>query len=304
MVQIAHGFVGLGAMGGPIAARIASQFRLAVADRSQARVDAILEIEKSSQGLPDLVADAACVAKARTVFLCLPTPQDTETVIVDLLETPCENRIFIDLGAQPPQFVGRMTQVCAEHGSQYCDSPVFGTPKMAERGQLYFLFSGDEQAAAEFRTLAEGLGYRMRYAGPAGTASSIKLLQNALGTANLNIGAEVLRLCEATGVDTGTFIDVVRECGGIGLSTVFDRFAEDMAGRIDSGEGRLRIAAKDMQAAMVLADSHGVGVPLLKETSHQFDDAVAAGFGDRQFTSIIELAEAPDKSGKDEVKDQ
>ncbi|MGI9368030.1 MAG: NAD(P)-dependent oxidoreductase [Ruegeria sp.] len=304
MVQPAHGFIGLGAMGGPIAARMATQFRLAVADRAQERIDAMLDAEKRDRSSSNLMADAAQVAQAKTVFLCLPTPQVTETVIADLLETACKGRQLIDLGAQPPQFVGRMVEICAQHGALYCDSPVFGTPKMAQRGELYFLFSGDEQAATEFRSLIEGLGYRMRYAGPAGAASSIKLLQNALGTANLNIGAEVLRLCEASGIDTGIFIDVVRECGGIGLSTVFDRFAEDMAARKDSGEGRLRIAAKDMRAALDLAQSDGVKVPLLEETGHQFDDAIAAGLGDRQFTSIIELAADSGRPGKGDAKDQ
>lgn len=303
MAQVAHGFIGLGAMGGPIAARVATKYRLAVADRSQPRIDAILDPENNGQRAPNLIADAKLVAQAKIVFLCLPTPRDTETIIEDLIESPCADRVLIDLGAQPPQFVGRMRKICAEHGTLYCDSPVFGTPKMAQRGELYFLFSGDEKAAANFRTLAEGLGYRMRYAGPAGTASSIKLLQNALGTANLNIGAEVLRLCEASGIDTGIFINVVRECSGIGLSTVFDRFAEDMAARIDSGEGRLRIAAKDMKAAAELADSRSVEVPLLKETSHQYNDAVAAGLGDHQFTSIIELAAVTAKSGKSETEE-
>jgi 3-hydroxyisobutyrate dehydrogenase len=298
----AHAFIGLGAMGGPIAARMATQLKLAVTDISQARIDVVLDSIKLGHGSSNLVQDVALVASARIVFLCLPNLQVTEAVIADLVKTPCEDRIIIDLGAHPPHFVGRMTQMCQQHGALYCDSPVFGTPKMAERGQLYFLFSGDEQTAAEFRMLAEGLDYRMRYAGPVGTASTIKLLQNALGTVNLAIGAEVLRVCEATGIDTSLFIDVVRECGGIGLSTVFDRFAGDMAARTDSGEGRLRIAAKDMQAAMSVAKSNGVGVPLLNEACHQFDDAIAAGFGDRQFTSIIELATDPANSGKSDTK--
>ena len=98
-------------------------------------------------------------------------------------------------------------------------------------------------------------GYRFRYAGAAGCASTVKLLQNALGTANLCAAAEAFQVCEAAAIDTGLFIDVVRECGGIGLSTVFDRFADDMAARRDSGQGRLRIAAKDMKSAVELAHS-------------------------------------------------
>lgn len=283
--QRSFGFVGLGAMGMPIAMRLASQLHLlAVADISPERLAAAL----AAAG-PAAVDNPDMMRNAHTVYLCLPSQDATRDVIKEMLQGPAIDRTFIDFGSHPPEFVSRMAHLCDAGSARFCDCPVFGTPSMAMRGELYFLFSGAEQSGQDFNTLASAAGYRMRYAGPTGTASTIKLLQNALGTANLAVAAEVLRLCASTGVDTSLFVDVVRECGGIGLSAVFDRFAEDMAARRDSGEGRLRIAAKDMKAVVEAAATGQVATPLLNETGRQFERALAAGLGERQFTDIIDV---------------
>jgi len=209
-----------------------------------------------------------------------------------LLTGGMAGRTIIDIGSYPPDFVAELVSLCAARSVTYCDAPVFGTPSMATRGELYFLFSGPPSKWETFSELVGAVGYRTRYAGPSGAASVVKVLQNALGTANLLAGAEALRVCEAAGIGSRLFIDVVRECGGIGLSTVFDRFAEDMAERHDSGEGRLRIAAKDARSATSLAGSHAVATPLLETVSDQYRQAAQAGMSDRQFTDIIDLPAA------------
>ena len=88
------------------------------------------------------------------------------------------------------------------------------------------------------------------------------------------------------------FIGIVRECGGIGQSSVFDRFADDMAARRDSGEGRLRIAAKDMHSVVNLAASANVSAPLMVETDRQYERAMQEGMGEQQFTDIIQIKAA------------
>ncbi|MGE0769788.1 MAG: NAD(P)-dependent oxidoreductase [Hyphomicrobiaceae bacterium] len=278
-------FIGLGAMGLPIARRLAEATgRLAVADLSRSRVDRLL-----SQVGAAATADPEAVRQAQTVFLCLPSAEATRAVVTELLRGAEIDRVFIDLGALAPAFVGEMARLCAERSAVFCDAPVFGTPLMAENGQLYFLFSGDEHVGREFSKIAALAGYRFRYAGAAGCASTVKLLQNALGTANLCAAAEAFQVCEAAAIDTGVFIDVVRECGGIGLSTVFDRFADDMAARRDSGQGRLRIAAKDMKSAVELAHSSSVSVPVMEQTASQFQRAVDMGLEEQQFTAVVQV---------------
>lgn len=284
----AFGFIGLGAMGMPIARRLATAVNcLAVCDISAECVGQLLEA-----AAPAAVEDADILIGAKTVFLCLPSQTSTRQVVEDLVSRPATNRTIIDFGAHPPGFVSEMNAVCQSASVQYCDCPVFGTPLMAERGELYFLFSGPERVSDWFDGLVHPLGYRTRYAGPPGTASLLKLLQNAIGTANLAIGAEALRICEATGVDPGLFIGIVRECGGIGQSSVFDRFADDMAARRDSGEGRLRIAAKDMHSVVNLAASANISAPLMVETDRQYERAMQEGMGEQQFTDIIQIKAA------------
>jgi len=285
-----YGFIGLGAMGMPIARRLATTIEcLAIRDISPERVDLLLD-----EAGPAAIEDPAILENAAVVFLCLPSQQATRAVVEELATVPGLKRVVIDFGAYSPEFVNEMNAICQAAGGVYCDCPVFGTPLMAVRGELYFLFSGPQKVAKGFEKLATPLGYGMRYAGSSGTASLLKLLQNAIGTANLAIGAEALRICEATGADPNLFIEIVRECGGIGLSSVFDRFADDMAARRDSGEGRLRIAAKDMHSVVSLAEKLNISAPLLVETDRQYDCAMQAGLGEKQFTEIINNTEGCD----------
>lgn len=282
------GFFGLGAMGMPIARNLASTVKcMAICDLSAERVDRLLETAP-----PSVVTDSEILATAKTVFLCLPSQLATRQVVEDLVSTPVTDRVIIDFGAHPPKFVSEMSAICKSISVQFCDCPVFGTPLMAERSELYFLFSGPEQVSKWFEDLVVPLGYRTRFAGSVGTASLLKLLQNAIGAANLAVGAEALRICEATDVDTSLFIGIVRECGGIGQSSVFDRYADDMAARKDSGDGRLRIAAKDMRSVVSLATSANVSAPLLVETDRQYSGAMQDGLGDQQFTDIINFNDA------------
>lgn len=276
-------FHGLGAMGLPIAERLASLISdLAVTDPVPARVAAL------RTRAPAVSDDPERAMAAEVVFLCLPTPDTTRAVVERLLAVKVAGRTIIDFGAQPPDVAEALADQSAAVGAAYCDAPVFGSPQMATRGDLYFLVSGPEAAGGDFAALAASVGYRARYVGPTGTASTIKILQNALGTANLAAAAEALRVCEAAGIETSTFIDVVRECDGIGLSVVFDRFAEDMATRRDSGEGRLRIAAKDSAAAAALAARHGTSAAVLEESAAVFGRAAKAGRSERQFTDIVD----------------
>lgn len=277
-------FHGLGAMGLPIACRLAGAIGdLAVADPDPGRVAAVRSHSPSVSG------DPGKAGAAEIAFLCLPSPGVTRTVVDAILEDAASNRVVIDFGAQPPDVAEELAARCAAAGATYCDAPVFGSPQMAARGDLYFLFSGPEAVADDFATLAGTIGFRVRHAGPTGAASTIKILQNALGIANLAAAAEALRVCETAGVGTDTFIEVVRECRGIGLSSVFDRFAEDMTARRDSGEGRLRIAAKDSATAAGLAARHGVAAPVLATAADRYRKAAEAGMGERQFTDIIDI---------------
>jgi 3-hydroxyisobutyrate dehydrogenase-like beta-hydroxyacid dehydrogenase len=81
-------------------------------------------------------------------------------------------------------------------------------------------------------------------------------------------------------IDTEMFTEVVNECGGIGGSRFFAKFAADMTMRRENGEGRLRIAAKDMQSAADLVDRTKSNAGLLLYTAAQFKKAYDEGMGE------------------------
>jgi 3-hydroxyisobutyrate dehydrogenase len=278
-------FAGLGAMGMPIAAAFSEVWeKLIVVDIDSDKAERFCATSRAVAG------DVADLAAADVIFLCLPTHDAVDSVLREVFNQDDHRvRTIIDFGAHGPKFVAEIAACCARYIATYCDAPVFGTPSMASDGNLYFLFSGPESLYDAFRADADAAGYRSRHAGAVGAASAVKLLQNALGAINLLAGAEALRICEKAGIGTGLFADVVAECGGIGRSSVFDRFAHVMAQRADIGEGRMRIAAKDMAAATELSHQLGCPAGLLSEATDRYQQAIEAGMGDEQFSNIIKI---------------
>lgn len=271
-------FYGLGVMGGPIARKLSGSCgKLIVSDPVAERVE---ELCRQSE-----CRAAGAGGVAETAFLCLPDQTVVEAVVGQLLQSG--TRTIIDFGAHAPDFVLSISEQCRRQGMEYCDAPVFGTPTMAVQGDLYFLFSGPEATYQRFHALAAQAGFRSRYAGRTGAASTVKLLQNALGSINLLAGAEALKVCEQTGIDTEMFNAVVSECGGIGRSVVMDKYASDMALRSDSGDGRIKIAAKDMKAAAELAAKAGTDAVLIRETAKRYQAAQEAGFENDQVSNVI-----------------
>ena len=129
--------------------------------------------------------DETGLVDAQVAFLCLPHPDAVTQVVGNIAaQARGQHRTIIDFGAHAPDFAIEVTALCETQNIVYCDAPVFGTLSMAKSGDLYFLFSGPESIFTDFSQLVGRAGYRALCAGDSGMASTVKLLQNALGTVN------------------------------------------------------------------------------------------------------------------------
>ena len=103
------------------------------------------------------------------------------------------------------------------------------------------------------RPLLDVMGRLTMHVGPPGTGNRIKLLHNALGAVNAVAVAESLALCDAVGVDPGTYYEVVKNGGGMAYSTYFDRrVMRVVAGNYDP-TFTLELMLKDVTLATEMA---------------------------------------------------
>ena len=288
----AVGFVGLGVMGGPMAANLASAGLDVVAFDVD---DAALARCAAHPGVRPAASPAAVSAVCGTVFTCLPSEAAVRTVYwgeSGILSGARPGLVTCECSTISPQLSEDLAGRMADAGVRHIETVLIGRRSQAESGQIFFIVSGDRAVADAVAPLLAAMGREWRYLGANGAASRVKLLQNALGYISAIATTEILALARASGVDPVAFAALVNEAGGIGGSTYFREHAEDVALGRDSGSGRLRIAAKDMHLVMELAEASGLPLPVLADVDAMYAEAVAGGFAEDEYTATWRVMEA------------
>lgn len=288
------GFIGLGSMGLPLARHLAAAGAQVAA--YDVRKEA-LEHACTEAGIRAAPHPADLAQTCDLVFTCLPDPQAIRDVYLGtqgLVAAARDGLIVCELSTCSPELCAEMSAALARRGAAYAEAMMIGPPASAAARKLFFVAAGDRSLEACIAPALVAMGRGYRWVGETGSASRAKLLHNALGLIHAYAACEVLGLCLKAGIDVDAFIDIVRESahsGGIGYSTFFDMYAADIAHRRTSGTGKLYIAAKDTALARAFGAEQRYPTPLLDVAWAAFDEALQAGWGEREFTAVAEVIE-------------
>jgi 3-hydroxyisobutyrate dehydrogenase-like beta-hydroxyacid dehydrogenase len=279
------GFVGLGAMGLPMARRLGrAGFRLAVYDRSRAAVDAVLDA-----GAIEAAAGPRAVAAASDILItCLPHP-----AIVEQVYTEVDKRglLACDCSTVGPGLAVELNRRLAERGVQYVECPMLGAPEQAASGELFLVLSGDPTAVVRLEPLLGVVGRGHRHVGGPGRASLMKVVQNGLGLVQAVAIAEALSILAKAGVDLKAWCEIVSEGHGMADTPLFRAKAPAMLEPDPAVKATLRIGAKDIRLACDLAKELGVGAPLLEDTAAILQSAMALGLGEADLAALARAVE-------------
>jgi 3-hydroxyisobutyrate dehydrogenase-like beta-hydroxyacid dehydrogenase len=260
------GFLGLGAMGGPMARHLlAAGHRVHVFDLSPERLAAVVR----AGGIP--ASDArAVVQAAAVVFTSLPTNEIFLSVAAQtLLPHARTGQVFVDLGTTVPFETRRLAAAFAAVGATLLDVPVSGGSTGAEKGRLRMFVGGDEAAFHRLRPLLETMGgaEKITYCGPSGCgqiAKGVNQLKSALGTAAM---VEALAFAVRAGVPAET-IAAAFGAGSPGEASGIVKYAQAIAANPDAHFG-----VKFRELPYYLAEAQAGGFPLpLTAALHAFCD--------------------------------
>jgi 3-hydroxyisobutyrate dehydrogenase len=284
-MQHTVGVIGLGAMGLPIATRLArAGFRLIAFDTDPQAVEIVLAEDRVQAA-----ASPGAVAEASDVLLtCLPHPQIVEAVYAEIAKP---GLIACDCSTVGPSLAIRLHQELAARGVCYLECPMLGAPAQAASGDLFLILSGDETLAGELQAIFAVISRGQRFVGGPGQASRIKVVQNGLGLIQAVAIGEALSILAKAGADLATFCDVVAEGGGMAASPLFRAKAKVMLEAEPQVRAKLRIGAKDIALACTLAEEQGVPAPLLRETARVLEEAMRMGLGENDFATLARAVE-------------
>jgi 3-hydroxyisobutyrate dehydrogenase len=168
------------------------------------------------------------------------------------------------------------------------DAPVSGSKDPAEQGQLTIFASGPDQARPRVTPLFDALGQRTTWAGPAGTGSRLKLVNNTWLAFASEAVATSIALAHRLGLETQTVMDA------LGGSPIVSAWQEAKLHRIVKGEYSpqfaLSLALKDVRLALQMADDDRFAA--LTALAEEWQRAVDDGLGDQDLTVVTRVLEA------------
>lgn len=262
-------FLGLGAIGRPMAARIATaKLPLTVWNRTAARADEFTQQYGVNRGATP--ADAA--READIVITCLPTSPDVLALLDGangLLAGMKQGATLIDCTSGDPSTSRTIAARLAEKAVSFIDAPVSGGTIGAEKGTLTVMVGGDADVLDRVRPVLETFGQKIVHCGEIGAGHAVKAVNNAFLAVHVWATAEGLATLVKAGVDPKIALDVINSSSGRS-NTSMNLFPERVLTRAFPRTFRLALLDKDIGIAAAVARENKVPAPLLQLTADLF----------------------------------
>lgn len=269
-------FIGLGIMGGPMAANLVKAgFDVIGYNRSPGGVDRLI-----SQGGRGAASIAEAVAEAEVVITMVPADADVKDVIlsdVGVLANARPGTLVIDMSTITPRTSIEVAAAAQDAGMRTLDAPVSGGEAGAIEGVLSIMVGGAEADFADARPVFESLGTTIVHVGPAGAGQTVKAANQLIVAVNVEALAEAVVLLERAGVDLGAALDVL--AGGMAGSTVLNRRRAAMERRDFKPGFRIDLHHKDMGILADTARALEVSLPVGSVAGQMIASARACGDG-------------------------
>ena len=284
------GFIGVGAMGGPMSRNIVGKtnHEVTVFDLNPAAMEACIKAgAKRGEGVAEVAA------ASEVIMLSLPTPKHVEAVIAGpdgIAENAKSGTVVIDLSTNSPGVIKRLGDLLSTKSIALIEAPVTGGVVKALDGTLTIIAGGDEAVIDKQRPLLSSIGALVVHTGPHGSASVAKIVNNMLALCNSAVAAEGMMMAKMSGVDLNKIVEVISN--GSGNSQAFRGVtARALQGKFEPSFA-LDLAYKDLSLAVDLATEHGVPGMVAPQVLNLMRLARGMGFGQANSTSMIKVYES------------
>ena len=280
------GFLGLGAMGRPMAGNlIQAGHRLRVWNRSPRAAE-----ELARKG-------AEVVAKPREAFgevLISMLADDTAVreVVLDsgMLDRAAGGGIHVNMATISVALTEELSEDHHRRGLHYIAAPVFGRPEAAAARQLNIVAAGEGAALDRVQPLLDAMGQRTwRLGADPKEASAAKLAGNFLIAAAIECMGEAVVMVERYGVRPAAFLEILGNT--LFAAPVYRNYGALIADRRYEPAGfRLELGLKDVRLALAAAESAQTPMPVASLLRDHLLEAVAQGDGQRDWSALAEVA--------------
>jgi 3-hydroxyisobutyrate dehydrogenase len=283
------GFIGLGAMGRPMAARLLQAgHELFVYDVSATAVEELAKQKATSCATPAAVAKAA-----EMTLLSLPNAAIVARVMAGaegVFAGAAVGHTVIDLSSVDPKSTRRLAAEAETKGIDYMDAPVSGGVAGAAAGSLTIMLGARVDSVAKVMPVLTVLGKKIVHVGDVGAGDAVKIVNNLLLGANMAALAEALVLGIKLGLEAEIMADIIGQ--GSGKSYVLDAKMQNfiMKGHFKPGFA-VDLQYKDLGLAMDAASDANMPLPMTSQAIQIFEMARAKGYGNEDISSVVKVWE-------------
>jgi 3-hydroxyisobutyrate dehydrogenase len=281
-------FIGLGNMGGPMAANLVKAghkviaFDLVAASRDQAKADGAA-IAESSVG---------AVKGADVVITMLPAGKHVISVWTDIVPSIKKGALIIDCSTIDVESAKQAHALAAKHGVASVDAPVSGGTGGAKGATLTFMCGGEEKAFASAKPVLEKMGKKIVHCGGDGAGQAVKICNNMMLAVSMIGVCEGFALAEKLGLSHQALFDVVSTSSG--QSWALTSYCP-VPGMVPTSPANndykpgfaAALMVKDLTLAQDAAKASGAATPLGKHAQEIYKAFDAAGNGGVDFSGII-----------------
>ena len=282
-------FLGLGNMGGPMAANLVS------AGHTVHGFDPVTALKEAAAAKGATVFDAAAdaVADADVVITSLPNGDIVKSVYAEVVPAATSGALLIDTSTISVDDARAVNAQATERGLAQIDAPVSGGIKGATAGTLAFMVGGDESAFERAKPVLDPLAGKMIHCGASGAGQAAKLCNNmVLAVQQIAIG-EAFVLAEKLGLPAQSLFDVITgatgNCWAVHTNCPVPGPVPTSPANNDFKPGfATALMNKDLGLAMAAVQSAGSSAPLGSHAAEIYEQ-FAAEHADKDFSAVIEM---------------
>ena len=284
------GFIGLGAMGLPMARHLLEAgHQVTVASRSPGPVQRAVALGAVNGGSP-----AGVAAASQIVILCVPSSPQVTEVVAELLPELRDGHVVVDCSTIDPEVARAEHERVAAVGAAFLDAPLSGGTAGAEAGALTLMVGGEEATLSRARPALEPFAGRIVHVGGPGMGQVVKLCNNLIYAAQMLATSEATALALKSGVDLAKFHDVLVHSSG---DCVAVRTRLPVAGVVPDSPASngwapgfmTDLMAKDLDLALGYGASAGVPLVTAATARQALTAACVAGYGREDFSAVAKV---------------
>jgi 3-hydroxyisobutyrate dehydrogenase-like beta-hydroxyacid dehydrogenase len=280
------GFIGLGVMGGRMAALLLDKGHAVTGyNRTASKSEWLVE-----RGLRRAASPREAALASDVVFVMVTDSTALEAIAQGpdgVVAGLGPGKVLVDMSTVSPAVSRALAARARERGADMVDAPVSGSVATLEQGKLAFMVGGSRTTFDRLKPLLEEIGPRVTHVGENGLALSMKIAVNLNLAVQMLAFSESVLLAEKSGIARDTAVDVLTH--SVIASPMVQYRGPFVLGLPEEAWFNVNMMQKDLLLALDMGRRHGVPLPTTAIANEFLTAARAAGLAERDFAAVFNL---------------